>query len=113
MSHRPNILPTTTGPHLRVVLGGVMRDLRKQRRLTLRAVSVESRVSLGYLSEVERGIKEVSSELISVIAQALGVPQSVMFREVAYRMSITEQLSASAPSLQTAATVDVHTGAEL
>jgi transcriptional regulator with XRE-family HTH domain len=48
----------------RRLLGDVLRDQRTQRGLTLREVSAEARVSLGYISEIERGQKEASSELL-------------------------------------------------
>ena len=50
---------------------------------TLREVSLAARVSLGYLSEVERGQKEASSELLQSISQALGVPLSKVYAAVA------------------------------
>ena len=63
---------------LRGAIGHVLRDRR-----TLREVSEKAGVSLGYLSEVERGQKEASSELLSSIADALGVSTSRMLRMVA------------------------------
>ena len=49
----------------RRLLGDVLRDARMQRGLTLREVSADARVSLGYISEIERGQKEASSELLA------------------------------------------------
>ena len=49
-----------------------------------------ARVSLGYLSEVERGQKEASSELLASICQALDAPLSVVLREVSDRIAVTE-----------------------
>ena len=57
---------------LREVLGDVLRRARTTQGRTLRQVSDSARVSLGYLSEVERGRKEASSELLSAICDALG-----------------------------------------
>ena len=57
---------------LRGAIGHVLRELRTRDRRTLREVSEKAGVSLGYLSEVERGQKEASSELLSSIADALG-----------------------------------------
>ncbi|RBP99564.1 helix-turn-helix domain-containing protein [Bifidobacterium xylocopae] len=64
---------------LREALGHVLRELRTNDHKTLREVSEKAGVSLGYLSEVERGQKEASSELLSSIAVALGlgVPQTL------------------------------------
>ncbi|MDF2499003.1 MAG: transcriptional regulator, partial [Arthrobacter koreensis] len=60
---------------------------------TLREVSHSARVSLGYLSEVERGQKEASSELLSSICSALDVPLSLMLREVSDRVASAEGVS--------------------
>jgi DNA-binding XRE family transcriptional regulator len=68
---------------LREAIGHVLRDLRSKDHKTLREVSENAGVSLGYLSEVERGQKEASSELLSSIAEALGVSVSQMLRMVA------------------------------
>ncbi|OZG58571.1 Transcriptional regulator ClgR [Bifidobacterium myosotis] len=68
---------------LREAIGHVLRDLRTRDRRTLREVSEKAGVSLGYLSEVERGQKEASSELLSSIADALGVTTAQMLRMVA------------------------------
>lgn len=61
---------------LREVIGDVLRRARTSQGRTLREVSHSARVSLGYLSEVERGRKEASSELLSAICSALDVPLS-------------------------------------
>ena len=63
---------------LREAIGHVLRDLRTHDHKTLREVSEKAGVSLGYLSEVERGQKEASSELLSSIAQSLGVSTAQM-----------------------------------
>ena len=68
---------------LRGAIGHVLRELRTRDLRTLREVSEKAGVSLGYLSEVERGQKEASSELLSSIADALGVSTSRMLRMVA------------------------------
>ncbi|MDA2815066.1 helix-turn-helix transcriptional regulator [Nocardiopsis sp. RSe5-2] len=75
---------------LRHLLGDVLRRLRQRQGRTLREVSAEARVSLGYLSEVERGQKEASSELLSSICTALGVPLSQVLREVADQLALAE-----------------------
>jgi transcriptional regulator with XRE-family HTH domain len=61
---------------LREVIGDVLRHARTEQGRTLREVSDDARVSLGYLSEVERGRKEASSELLSAICGALHIPLS-------------------------------------
>lgn len=76
---------------LREALGHVLRELRTNDHKTLREVSEKAGVSLGYLSEVERGQKEASSELLSSIADALGLGVPQTLRMVAdYLESIQE-----------------------
>ena len=66
----------------RRLLGDVLRSERMQRGMTLREVSAEARVSLGYISEIERGQKEASSELLNAVCGALDVPLSLVLRQV-------------------------------
>jgi len=68
---------------LREAIGGTIRRARTERRRTLRDVSKEARVSLGYLSEIERGRKEPSSELLAAICEALSLPLPELLDEVA------------------------------
>lgn len=75
---------------LRRELGEVLREYRQRQGRTLREVSSGARVSLGYLSEVERGQKEASSELLSSICRALNVPLSHVLRLVADRIDLIE-----------------------
>ena len=74
----------------RRLLGDVLRDKRTERGLTLREVSAEARVSLGYISEIERGQKEASSELLSSLCDALEVPLSDVLREVSDAVAVEE-----------------------
>jgi transcriptional regulator with XRE-family HTH domain len=67
---------------LRQVVGDELRRRRIDQGRTLRDVSTSARVSLGYLSEVERGQKEASSELLAAICGALEVPLSEVMRSV-------------------------------
>ncbi|HEX8095972.1 helix-turn-helix domain-containing protein [Jatrophihabitans sp.] len=64
---------------LRHVVGETLRAVRLRQRRTLREVSAAARVSLGYLSEIERGHKEPSSELLAAICEALDIPLSEVF----------------------------------
>ena len=77
-------------PLLRREIGDVLRSARQQQGRTLREVSGAARVSLGYLSEVERGQKEASSELLSSICNALEVPMSTVLRAVSDRVAAVE-----------------------
>ena len=67
---------------LREALGDSLRRTRVAQSRTLREVSNTARVSLGYLSEVERGRKEASSELLAAICTALAVPLSDVMSDV-------------------------------
>ena len=80
----------------RRLLGDVLRDLRMQRGMTLREVSAEARVSLGYISEIERGQKEASSELLFSLCTALDVPLSDVLRDVSDAVALEEAASALA-----------------
>lgn len=77
----------------RRTLGEVLRAARMERGLTLREVSASALVSLGYISEIERGQKEASSELLNSIASALSVPLSVVLREVSDRIALVEGIA--------------------
>ena len=72
---------------LREVIGDVLRRARTEQGRTLREVSDSARVSLGYLSEVERGRKEASSELLSAICGALDVPLSRVLSDAGDEMA--------------------------
>ena len=75
------------GTLLREVIGDVLRRARIDQGRTLREVSDAARVSLGYLSEVERGRKEASSELLSAICGALDVPLSRVLSDAGDEMA--------------------------
>ena len=82
---------------LRNHLGEVIRESRKGQGRTLRDVSASARVSLGYLSEVERGEKEASSELLAAICEALDLPLSRLLHEVAGRFADAEVEAVAVP----------------
>ncbi|MEI8056886.1 MAG: helix-turn-helix transcriptional regulator [Actinomycetes bacterium] len=75
---------------LRRVIGDELRRRRQDQGRTLREVSSAARVSLGYLSEVERGQKEASSELLASICTALQVPLSTVMRSVSDEVAVLE-----------------------
>jgi transcriptional regulator with XRE-family HTH domain len=75
---------------VRTEIGDVLRDFRLQKGQTLRQVAARASVALGYLSELERGQKEASSEILASVAEALEVPLSVVFREVSDRIALVE-----------------------
>jgi transcriptional regulator with XRE-family HTH domain len=91
---------------LREVLGDVLRRARTKQGRTLRQVSDSARVSLGYLSEVERGRKEASSELLGAICDALDVPLSELLVDAGQQLARRERAMAGDLS---AANIDVST----
>jgi transcriptional regulator with XRE-family HTH domain len=93
---------------LREVIGDVLRRARTEQGRTLREVSDTARVSLGYLSEVERGRKEASSELLSAICGALDVPLSRVLSDAGIQMERQEH-AAFAHKAASAANIDATT----
>ncbi len=73
------------------MIGDVLRRARTSQGRTLREVSDSARVSLGYLSEVERGRKEASSELLGAICGALDVPMSRVLSDAGEKMARQER----------------------
>lgn len=93
---------------LREVIGDVLRRARIDQGRTLREVSDDARVSLGYLSEVERGRKEASSELLSAICGALDVPLSRVLTDAGEELG-RQELGTAEASAASAANIDVTT----
>lgn len=75
---------------LRTHIGQTLRQARVAQSRTLRDVAKEARVSLGYLSEVERGQKEASSELLNSICIALNLSLSTVLVDVAALVRVHE-----------------------
>ncbi|NBR94132.1 MAG: XRE family transcriptional regulator [Actinobacteria bacterium] len=73
---------------LRSHIGAALRRVRSEQGQTLRQLSREASVSLGYLSEIERGQKEASSELLAAICAALQLPISQLLLEVSESMTL-------------------------
>jgi transcriptional regulator with XRE-family HTH domain len=84
---------------LRRVIGDALRARRQGQHRTLRDVSTAANVSLGYLSEIERGQKEASSELLAAICQALGSQVSEVLRDASDSLAQVER--ADAPLTET------------
>lgn len=75
---------------IREVIGESLREKRMDAGLTLRQVSMASMVSLGYLSEIERGHKEVSSEVLNSIVEALGSSLGELLGDVTLKVAASE-----------------------
>ncbi|MBO1902104.1 helix-turn-helix transcriptional regulator [Leucobacter weissii] len=96
---------------VRQEIGDVLRDFRLQKGRTLRQVAGEASVALGYLSEVERGQKEASSEILAAVADALETPLSVIMGEVSERLAIDEGLGVRiSPQVPDTVPVDLVSG---
>jgi transcriptional regulator with XRE-family HTH domain len=78
---------------LRRVIGDALRARRQGQHRTLREVSTAANVSLGYLSEIERGQKEASSELLAAICEALGARLSELLGEVSGTLALAEGMA--------------------
>lgn len=86
-------LPTTqssTAPLLRRLLGAALRSARFRQHRSLRDVSARAGVSLGYLSEIERGRKEPSSELLAAVCAALDISLAELLADVCRSLCATE-----------------------
>jgi transcriptional regulator with XRE-family HTH domain len=75
----------------RRLLGDVLRRHRQRQGRTLRDVAAAARISLGYLSEIERGRKEASSELLGSLCEALDVSLADVLREVSHDIAVLER----------------------
>lgn len=95
---------------MRQEIGDVLRDFRLQKGRTLRQVAGDASVALGYLSEVERGQKEASSEILSAVAEALDTPLSVIMGEVSQRLAILEGIDLQLTGLPDTVPSDLISG---
>ena len=85
---------------LRDAVGKELRAARVAQSRTLRDVARDARVSLGYLSEVERGQKEASSELLAAICTALNIQLSTLLSDVTTQIAKSEKTSLTVLSSQ-------------
>jgi transcriptional regulator with XRE-family HTH domain len=76
-----------TGVKFRDVLGEVIREQRIANGLQLRDVSKRGHISYSFLSEVERGVKDCSSDSLQGIANGMGVEVHDLIIEAGYRMA--------------------------
>ncbi|AQP44609.1 helix-turn-helix domain-containing protein [Tessaracoccus flavus] len=82
---------------IRKVMGETLRETRMCAGMTLREVSTASMVSLGYLSEIERGHKEASSEVLCAIARALDISLSDLMISISAKLATLENAHARVP----------------
>ncbi len=119
MSDAPQVVPLHQPPGRRVrrprreplwrhVIGDVLRQERRRQGRTLRELSEDAQVSMAYLSEVERGRKEVSSELLAATARALGLTLADLVART-HELLAAEQAAAQEPLVLRTVTTR-HTG---
>ena len=90
---RPGKRPAEPEPLWREVLGEQLRELRRQQRETLAETAARAGISPQYLSEVERGLKEPSSEMIAAVAGALGTTLGGLAESVAAELRVQHEAS--------------------
>ncbi len=93
-------------PLLRTTLGEVLRRIRLDQRRTLADVADAARVSMPYLSELERGRKEASSEILAALCGALGLDLSDLLAAVRRELMIERGQEAVVIRLGSAAAAD-------
>lgn len=87
--HRPDEDRRDVG--LRELIGDILREERHRQERTLADVAEAAAVSLQYLSEVERGRKDVSSELLGAMHEALGLDLAEVLERAARRLHVRAQ----------------------
>lgn len=90
---RPGREPDTPEPLWREVLGEQLRELRRRNQKTLTETAARAGISPQYLSEVERGLKEPSSEMIAAVAGALGTTLGGLTESVAEELRAAREAS--------------------
>jgi transcriptional regulator with XRE-family HTH domain len=85
--------PAEPEPLWREILGEQLRDLRRRHQETLAETSARAGISPQYLSEVERGLKEPSSEMIAAVAGALGTTLGALAESVAAELRVQRETS--------------------
>jgi transcriptional regulator with XRE-family HTH domain len=91
--------PGRSRPLLRTLVGEVLRRHRQEQRRTLAEVAREANVSVQYLSEVERGLKEPSSEILAAVCDSLRIDLADLLAEVRHDLTYDR---AAAPILRLA-----------
>lgn len=94
--------PRDRGPLLRGVLGALLRRIRLEQERTLADVARDANISMQYLSEVERGLKEASSEVLAVLCDALGIDLSDLLASAGTELALAHLLPGTAVRLRDA-----------
>lgn len=83
-----------------MAVGETIRTIRQEQSLTLRDLSEKSFVALGYLSEIERGKKDPSSEIIESISRGLEVSTAELYTEIALLLGAQPEVSFASRSVK-------------
>ena len=77
---------SVSSEQIRCALGEVLRQRREERHRTLSEVAREAGISPAHLSEVERGLKDISTDLLVAVTHALGLPVADLYIELGRRL---------------------------
>jgi transcriptional regulator with XRE-family HTH domain len=77
--------------NLATAIGESIRTARMEKGMTLRDLSAKSHISLGYLSEVERGTKDASSLVLECVVQGLSLPLYKIIDEASRKLRDSEE----------------------
>ncbi|MFI6369386.1 helix-turn-helix domain-containing protein [Streptomyces sp. NPDC050546] len=102
--------PAVKEPLWRDLVGDVLRRERLAQERTLKDVAGEARISMPYLSEVERGRKEASSEVLAAAARALGLSLSDLLSRTQGELTRVTSRYAGSASRRGAATPSSYDG---
>lgn len=94
---------------LRVLLGARLRQARQTQGRSLRDVAAVAGVSIGHLSQVERGLAEASSEVLAALCRALGVPLHVLLRAAAVDLTVSAETGSSRAAVTLTSVTAVRT----
>ncbi|MEU3310293.1 helix-turn-helix domain-containing protein [Nocardiopsis sp. NPDC055551] len=106
----PSPAESTSEPLMRDLIGDLLRRTRVEQGRTLREVAEDAQVSLPYLSEIERGRKEASSELLAAVYRSLGLSITEVLGELYQRTTLfrMERAGSHQPRLATVPTAPTH-----
>jgi transcriptional regulator with XRE-family HTH domain len=97
---------------LRHAIGYVLRKRRLELGKTLRELAADARISLPYLSEIERGRKEASSEILWALCRVLDLTERQLLQDVAEEYAVLEY-AVQAHDVQANEVVSIERGARL
>lgn len=85
-----------TAEHVRTTLGAILRRHRESGEWSLADIAGPAGISVAHLSEVERGLKDISVDRLVAVAGALTVPIGMLYLELAHELGAGEPVNAVA-----------------